>query len=113
MLRVRQCWGHSVLQTPALVPFFFSESTDANAKLDMEGLAVIGNNLMVHCAKNYHWQTGYQILCHMIHFNIEYMKYCGMYPQISLIAMETCLQFFQPEMALQILKGRMVSNLRS
>ena len=84
----------------------FTESADNSAKLDMEGLAVIGNNLLVFCAESKQWETGYQILRAMTHFHLEYLKYCGPYRHISLIAMETCLQFFQPESALQILKGR-------
>ena len=84
----------------------FTESADNSAKLDMEGLAVIGNNLLVFCAENKQWETGYQILRAMTHFHLEYLKYCGPYRHIALIAMETCLQFFQPESALQILKGR-------
>ena len=66
---------------------------------------MIGNSLLILFAEKQNWQAGYQIICHMVSFNIEYLKYCGAKREIAVVAMETCLQCLQPDSALQILKG--------
>ena len=66
---------------------------------------MIGNSLLKLSAETQKWQAGYQILCHMVSYNIDYLKYCGQYRHIASVAMEICLQCCQPDSALQILKG--------